>query len=238
MNTYTVTLQGRDEVADRTMAFHFDKPEGFAYKPGQAVDLALPQQSGAEPQVHTFSLVSAPYQNELAIATRMRDSAYKRALQALADGEQLTLQGPSGSLTLSEKKIRPAVLLAGGIGITPFLSMLRQATHDASPRPLALLYSNRRPEDAAFLHELQQLAQRNPHLRLIATMTQMEQSRQPWDGDTGPIDAAKVRRAAEGYDKPVYYLAGPPGLVDFLRDLLEDAGVDEDDMRSEEFFGY
>jgi len=238
MNTYTVKLQARAEVADRTMTFHFEKPAGFVYKPGQAIDLALPEPAGGEPLVHTFSLVSAPYQDELVIATRMRDSAYKRALRALPDGAQVTLQGPSGSLTLSEKKIRPAVLLAGGIGITPFLSMLEQAAHDGSPRPLALLYSNRRPEDAAFVPELKQLAQRNPHFRLIATMTGMEQSHLPWDGDRGLVDSAKVERACAGYDDPVYYLAGPPGMVDFLRTLLETAGVDEDDIRSEEFFGY
>lgn len=238
MNTYTVKLQGRAEIADRTMAFRFEKPTGFLYKPGQAVDLALPGPAGAEPLVHTFSLASAPHQNELIIATRMRDSAYKRALRALPDGARVTLQGPSGSLTLSEKKIRPAVLMAGGIGITPFISMLEQAAHDGSPRPLALLYSNYRPEDAAFLAELKQLAQRNPNFRLIATMTQMEQSRRPWDGDRGLIDTAKIERAREGYDEPIYYMAGPPGLVALLRVLLGKAGVDEDDIRSEEFFGY
>lgn len=242
MTTYTVALKASREVADRTRAFHFDKPAGFTFKPGQAIDLTLPSPAGApasgDALLHTFSLVSAPSQDELVIATRMRDSAFKRALSTLPAGTQISFDGAAGSLTLSSKSTRPAVFLAGGIGITPFMSMLQQAAHDQSPRRLVLLYSNRRPEDAAFLDELTQLTQRNPNFRLIATMTQMNASKQPWGGETGIIDEAKIKLASEGLDEPIYYLAGPPAMVEALRETLEDADVDEDDIRSEEFFGY
>jgi len=242
MSTYTVALKASREVADRTMAFHFEKPDGFTFKPGQAVDITLPTPAGApasrDALLHTFSLVSAPFQDDLVIATRMRDSAFKRALGALPAGTKVTLDGAAGSLTLSSKSTRPAIFLAGGIGITPFVSMLQQAAHDKSPRHLVLLYSNRRPEDAAFLDELTQLSQRNSNFRLIATMTQMDASQQPWSGETGLIDAAKIKLASEGLADPIHYLAGPPGMVEALRETLEEAGVDEDDIRSEEFFGY
>jgi len=101
------------------------------------------------------------------VATRMRDTAFKRVLKTMPPGAEIKIEGPFGSMTLHRKSTRPAVMLAGGIGITPFRSMLCQAVKaDAGP-PLLLFYSNRRPEDAAFLAELQELALRCPRFTLV-----------------------------------------------------------------------
>ncbi|TAM89977.1 MAG: FAD-dependent oxidoreductase [Candidimonas sp.] len=241
MSTYTVAFKKHREIANRTLAFHFEKPAGFTFKPGQAIDITLPAANpaaGGDALLHTFSLVNAPFQDEIVIATRMRDSAFKRALGQLAAGTTVKLEGPAGSLTLSGKSTRPAVFLAGGIGITPFHSMLQQAAHDQSPRHLTLLYSNSSPENAAFLEELEQLARRNPNFHLMATMTHMQGATRPWHGETGMIDAAKIKQVCAGLTDPIFYLAGPPAMVESLSSELEDAGIDEDDVRSEEFFGY
>ncbi len=240
MSSYDTRLNRRVEVAEGTLAFHFEKPAGFAFKPGQAVDVVLvdPTFTDAASARHTFSLVSAPFEGELVVATRMRDSAFKRALRLLPIGAPAKLDGPFGSLILHNNRARSAVLVAGGIGITPFISMLRQATNDQLPQDLTLLYSNRRPEDAAFLSELQQLEQKNPRIRLIATMTQMDKSSQNWTGETRLIDEELVTKASQGLAAPIYYVAGPPAMIEALRQTLNRAGVDDDDIRSEEFLGY
>ncbi|MFJ4291195.1 ferredoxin--NADP reductase [Cupriavidus sp. NPDC089707] len=241
MKTYQTRLRSREVIADRTMAFHFEKPPGFNFKPGQAIDLILAAAEagpGSPVARHTFSIVSAPFQDEIVIATRMRDSTFKHALQSLPIGATAGLEGPSGSLTLHSDRGRPAVLMGGGIGITPFISMLRHATREQLPQQFFLLYSNRRPEDAAFLAELNQLERKNQNFRLIATMTQVAKSERPWDGATGPIDEDRVRMACSNLSAPVFYLAGPPGMVEAMRQLLNEAGVEDEDIRSEEFFGY
>lgn len=240
MTMHTTRLLARDLVAEDTLAFHFERPPGFEFKPGQAMDVVLgADQTSTQPEVrHTFSIVSAPFQNELTVATRMRDSAFKRALGALPMGSALTLDGPFGSLGLHKAAARAGVFIAGGIGITPFMSMLRQAAHLQTPQDLLLLYSNHRPEDAAFLGELQQLATANARFHMHATMTQMGRSTQPWAGHTGPIDSGFVQRATQGLAAPICYIAGPPAMVEAMRQVLAGAGVDEDDVRSEEFFGY
>jgi ferredoxin-NADP reductase len=222
------------------MAFLLEKPAGFTFKPGQAIDVVLPASAVADAQsaCHAFSIVSAPYENELVIATRMRGTAFKRALQALPIGSRVAIDGPFGSLTLHNNRARPAVFIAGGIGITPFMSMLRQATHDRLPQALLLLYTNRRPEDAAFLAELQELERRSETFRFVATMTQPGDCRPPWNGQSGPIDGPYIQRAVAELSKPIYYVAGPPGLVEAMRRALTDAGVDDDDIRSEDFHGY
>jgi ferredoxin-NADP reductase len=239
MTTYYVKLEARTEIAEGTMAFHLQKPGGFTFKPGQAIDLILPElpEDGAQDR-HAFSIVSAPFEAQLVVATRMRDSAFKRALKALLPGAALRVEGPFGSLTLHKDRARAAVFIAGGIGITPFMSMLRHAAHDPQPRSLTLLYSNRRPEDAAFLGELEDLEQRVRGLRLFATMTEMSRSSRRWGGLAGLIDADLVRKASEGLTAPIYYLAGPPAMVAGLRKTLGEAHIDDDDIRSEEFYGY
>lgn len=239
MATQTVHLKSKNEVANGTMAFHFEKPAGFEFRPGQAVDVILSgADAGSADGRHAFSIVSAPHEDELVITTRMRDSKYKKALGALPIAGTVELDGPFGSLTLHKKTERAGVLIAGGIGVTPFMSMLRHAAHQKSSQPLALLYSNRRPEDTAFLAELQGLEQQNPHFKLLATMTDMGQSSQPWSGATGMVDAAFIKEAVKALPSPVFYVSGPPGLVEAMRGTLEAAGIDEDDVRSEEFYGY
>jgi ferredoxin-NADP reductase len=235
-----VKLRAARQVAAGTMAFHFDKPAGFVFKPGQAVDLVLPAARGADGEAlrHAFSVVSAPFEDELVIATRMRDSAYKRALAAMPVGSRAVVEGPFGSLTLHRDRSRGAVFVAGGIGITPFMSILRQAARDPLSRSLALVYSNRRPEDAAFLAELQQLERDKRSFRLLATMTDMARSTASWSGETRRVDGALVASAAEGMTSPIHYLVGPPAMVEGVRKALAQAGIDDDDVRSEEFYGY
>lgn len=241
MATCQIRLRSRQTVAEATEAFHFEKPVGFAFKPGQAVDVVLSATgslAGAEDPRHAFSIVSAPFEDELVVATRMRDTAFKRALGALSVGDVVEIDGPFGSLTLHRQQERAAVLIAGGIGITPFMSMLRQAAHDRLSRELHLIYSNRKPEGAPFLDELRQLAQTNPHFHLMATMTGMVQSNQRWTGLTQRVDRDLVSFVLRDLDQAVCYLAGPPGMVHAMQQTLAQAGVDEEDVRSEEFHGY
>lgn len=239
MSTYDVQLHRREQIADGTMAFHFGKPAGFAFKPGQAIDLILagPHAAEGDDGRHAFSIVSAPHESELVIATRMRDSAFKRTLRALPIGSPLQVDGPFGTLTLPKDEARPVVLVAGGIGITPFMSMARHAAREPGQRRITLLYSNKRPEDSAFLAELQQL-ERDRRLRLLATMTEMDRSAQPWRGETRRIDEALLRGLRADGETPVWYVAGPPAMVRAVQASLAAAGVDDDDVRIEEFHGY
>lgn len=237
---YTTSLTRHEQIAEGTMAFHFVKPPGFEFRAGQSIDITLldPPETDAEGNIRTFTIASAPFDAHLTIATRMRDTAFKRTLRDAAPGLSVKLEGPSGDFVLPRKAERPVVFLAGGIGITPFLSMVRQATHDNSPHQLCLFYSNRRPEDAPFLSALAEAAKQNPRFRFVPCMTQMEQSNQKWTGETGYIDKAMLTRHLSSLEKATYYLAGPPQMVKALRTMLTGAGVDEDNIRTDEFDGY
>jgi len=239
MSTHRTTLLAREEIAEGTMAFRLRKPEGFEFKPGQAIDVVLPTAAPDEQGTrHTFSIVSAPFQDHLVVATRMRDSDYKRALRTLPVGAPVDIDGPFGSLLLHKDLARAAILIAGGIGITPFVSMLRQATQDQRQQQLVLVYSNRRPEDAAFLAELQQHESANPNFRMVATMTNLSTSSRAWDGQTGLVTGELVKGAVGDLPAPIFYVVGPPAMVEAMRATLNRTGVDDDDIRSEDFYGY
>jgi ferredoxin-NADP reductase len=141
-------------------------------------------------------------------------------------------------LTLDHNVQRAAVFLAGGIGITPFRSMVVRAAKEKLPQRIFVFYSNRRPEDAPFLDELQALEKKNPNYNLIASMTKMEESRRPWPGETGFIDREMLTRHLRHVSSPIYYIAGPPEMVRGLRTMVQQTGVPEADIRAEEFAGY
>lgn len=236
----TIRLTKREDVAEGTMAFYFSRPSGFEFRAGQAIDLTLidPPKTDAEGDVRTFTIASAPFQEHLMIATRMRTSAFKQVLRDAPAGLELKMDGPSGSFNLHNNEAKPAVFLAGGIGITPFLSIVRQASKDGQRRSLYLFYSNRRPEDSAFLGEFGEASTHASGFHFIPTMTAMEKSRQQWTGETGLIDRGTLLRHIPELQGPIYYLAGPPAMVTAMRHMLISAAVDEDDIRTEEFSGY
>jgi ferredoxin-NADP reductase len=240
MSAHTVKLKNRREVAEGTMAFHLEKPANFTFKPGQFIELALidPPETDGEGNVRPFSIASAPHEPDLMVTTRMRDTAFKRTLKTLPIGSTVAVEGPFGNLTLHNNAARPAVFLAGGIGITPFRSIIHFAAKEKLPHRLYLFYSNRRPEDAAFLEELQKIEKENRNYKFIGTMTEMGKSKQSWKGETGFMDGKMLAGAIPDLTAPIYYIAGPPAMVAAMQDMLVAAGVDSDNVRIEEFSGY
>lgn len=237
--TFQSALLGRQMVAERTMSFRFDKPAEWSYRAGQFVDITLidPPETDAGGDMRGFSISSAPHENGIVITTRLRDTAFKRVLKRLPLGKLVKIEGPFGDLRLHHGA-RPSVLLAGGIGITPFRSILVETGRGSLAHRVVLFHANRRPEDAAFADEFRALERADPNLTFVPTMTAMTGSTKAWDGERGHIDAAMLRRHLGGVIDPTFYVAGPPGMVRSLRTMLVASGVDEDDVRTEEFTGY
>jgi ferredoxin-NADP reductase len=175
------TLIGRTEVAESTMAFQFEKPKGFTFKAGQYIDLTL---MGSHPGsstglTHTFSIASSPSDQEILLTTRMRNTVFKQALSTLPIGTGVRIEGPMGSFSLHNNTARPAVFLAGGIGIAPFLSMVSHATAEKLRHPIVLFYANRYLEDATFIDTLWKLERANPRFYPKATPPSCGSRRQP-----------------------------------------------------------
>lgn len=240
MTGYQSVLLGRTEVAEGTMAFQFEKPKDFVFKAGQYMDLSLSSsQPGASIGLtHTFSIASSPSDKELLVTTRMRNTVFKQALSILPIGTEVGIQGPMGSFSLHNNTAKLAVLLAGGIGIAPFLSMVSYASAEKLRHPIVLFYANRYLQDAAFIDALWKLERGNPRFRFIPTLTRAPTNHGGWKGKTGHISSEMLFTQLGILRGPIYYIAGPPTMVAATRRTLREVGVDEDDIRTEEFTGY
>src|SRR5487761_406358 len=240
MAAIPMKLKERKEIANGTMAFFLEKPAGFEFKPGQAMEVKLenPPETDAEGNSRAFSIASAPHEPYVMFATRMRDSAMKNSLKKIPRGTEIEVDGPWGDLKLHTRATRAGVFLAGGNGITPFRSIVLDAAKNKLPQRLWLFYSNRRPEDAAFLDDLGRAEKENSNFKMIATMTEMEKSSRPWRGKTGFVDKKMLTEAIRDLNAPIYYIAGPGAMLNAMKKMLLEAGVNEDDIRAEEFAGY
>jgi ferredoxin-NADP reductase len=234
----TVKLIKKEEIANGTMAFHFEKPEGFEFRAGQFGDLTLisPSETDAEGDTRGFSIAAAPYEDYLMFATRLRDTAFKRVVRDLPLGAEVKLDAPYGDYTLHKTETTPAVFIIGGIGVTPVRSMIAQATHDKTAHKITLLHANRTAADAPFKADFEQFAADNSNFTFVPVMT--DEPSADWAGERGHVDEALLKRHIPDLQVPIYYLSGPEGMVKAMRQLLVSLEVNEDNIRTEEFAGY
>jgi ferredoxin-NADP reductase len=224
-------LKERHQVADGTGAFTFELTEPFTFEAGQTCDFTIdgPMYSDEAGNARTFSITSSPADlPSITIATRLTGSAFKRSLLDSPLGLDVDVDGPYGSFTLHHNAAKPAVMLAGGIGITPFRSIVKNATEKKLPHRIVLLYSNRTPASTAFLDDLTGWAKQNSNVTIVPVYTDQ----------TGFITADIIKQHAPDLPTAIAYAAGPAPFVTAMRTAALAAGVDPDQIRTEEFPGY
>jgi ferredoxin-NADP reductase len=215
-----------------THAIRVHKPERFQFRATQFTFLGLRTRQGMD--WRPMSLATSPTRKHLEYGVRVSPSEFKQAFAQLRPGDTAWVRGPLGEFVLNEQ--RPAVLIAGGIGITPLKGMAEYAADRELPIPVRLLYSSRTEEEIAFRTELEDLAERNPRFTMLVTLTRAAAS--GWKGETGRISARQVQELASPLRHPVYYVCGTPQFVRDQLDLLVGMGVAESDLDWEPFRGY
>src|SRR3989475_4063860 len=150
-----------------THAIEVEKPSAFTFGPTQFTFLQLQTEEGMD--ARPMSLATSPTRPHLEYAVRVSDSPYKRAFAALQPADEVAVFGPIGDFVLHDTK--PAVLLAGGVGITPLKGMAEYAADKALSIPIRLVYSNRTEDEIVYRHELDALEKQNPRFRVLHTLT-------------------------------------------------------------------
>jgi ferredoxin-NADP reductase len=215
-----------------THAILLRKPNGFSFRPTQFTFLGIPTAAG--PEWRPMSLATSPTREHLEYAVRVSDSAFKQAFSQINPGDTAWVRGPLGEFVLNEH--RPAILIAGGIGITPLKGMAEYAADRELPIPVRLLYSSRSEEEIAYRTELEELARRNSKFSIHLTLTGATPS--GWGGRTGRISTGMVEEVASDLPDPLYYVCGTPQFVQDQLSLLARLGVSEADLDWEPFRGY
>jgi ferredoxin-NADP reductase len=241
MPEYLFPLKDRREVAKGTMAFWFDTSSApdFTFEPGQNADYYLinPPYTDAEGNKRSFSFAASPHhRGTIMITTRMRDTAFKNSLKEIPLGTPVKVVGPLGNMILHDDVTRPAVMLAGGIGITPFRSMIEWATVEKKQYRLFLFSSNRDKSSIAFHNDLEIWTDKNFHFHYLPTLT--DEKPADWHYATGPITMPMIQEQLDDLSLPVFYMAGPDAFVLAMRRMLMNAGIGRDQIRQEAFTGY
>jgi len=221
-------IVGQKTIADKTNEVSFGlSDKEFIFIAGQYIQMGLPELLYPDPKgaSRTFSIASSFNDKEkISITFRDSGSGFKRTLMELSLGTLIDIEGPFGFFTLPRNVSQPIIFIAGGIGITPCISMIRFADEENRSGLITLLYANRDKESAAYLDELEAIAVRNPRFVL--------------KNKFGRIDADFIRDSVKNLNEPIWYIVGPPPMVAAMRDLLFRLGIDEGKIRFEEFTGY
>ena len=232
MQTFKTKLVAKEEIAEKTMEFVFEKPDMFEYEAGQHVNFKLPELNYKDKKGprRTFTLVSSPRENVLKIATRYTGSGFKKTLLELPNKTELEFIGPMGQFVLDEDN--PAVFIAGGIGITPFKSMLTGLENNTFTIKIRLLYSNKTINRAAYYQYFTEYE--NNNFSFIPVFT----GEKNWPGESRRIDHSLMKEYNKNLSDSIVYLCGPPVMVQKLTEQLKNAKISQDRIRAESFSGY
>ncbi|MBI3980587.1 FAD-dependent oxidoreductase [Candidatus Microgenomates bacterium] len=225
-------------VAKGTLLVEFDLlGQTVNFQPGQFFFItlqAMPYTDERGNRRH-FTIVNSPTKNDiLSFTTRLRESAFKKTIKELPNGSEVEVGPIKGNFILPAKTIFPLVFVAGGIGITPYLSMLRFIKDKKLPYDITLLYSNPDEESAAYLEELKSLEKEIPRFRLVLTMTKQDS----WQGEKRRIDGEFVKKYLSDYRHRQFFIAGPPAMVEGTKKELLHLGIGEEKIKTENFTGY
>jgi ferredoxin-NADP reductase len=220
-------------LTSQVKSFRFPRADSITYKAGQFFYLVIKVKG--EYAEHHFSFSSSPTdESYIEFTKRVTASDFSQTLDNLKPGDPAFLKGPEGIFVLPEKPEKLA-FLSGGIGITPLRSMLRFITAGNLPFDVTLLYGNASYEDIIFREELNGLAANNKSIIVIHTLSSPPPD---WPGKTGFIDAAMIREVIPDYRERLFYVSGPPKMVQSLINQIIELGIDESRIKHDSFTGY
>ena len=227
----------KKEVAQGTLKVVFEIKEPVSFKPGQYLFVTLinPPYTDEKGNKRQFSINNSPNQkNILIMTTRITESAFKKSLKELPIGTPVEIGPIAGVFTLPEDTGKPLVFIAGGIGITPFMSMLSYIAEEGPPYQITLVYSNRDQSSAAYTQEIEAFSKSIPNFKLILTMTDDP----VWAGEKRKIDEQFIKDYFPNLNSNFYMVVGPPAMVEAVGNALTWAGVIQENIKKENFTGY
>jgi len=214
-------------------SFRFPRPASFTYKPGQYMFITI--KKGPDQLRKPFSISSSPTEEGfIEFTKKFTDHPFSMTLKDMKVGDWAAIDGPYGNFTF-EGEFDRVGLTSGGVGITPLRSICKYCADTMSKAKITLLYGNRTEEDIIFRKEFEEMLKLYKNLKVVFTV---DEPNARWTGRVGVIDAGMIKDEIPDYLKTVFYLCGPPGMVEALRKLLGNMGIQGDQIKTENFQGY
>ena len=214
-------------------SYRFAKPAELSYKPGQYMLVTI--KSGDKELMHPFSFSSSPTEKEyIEFTKKFTPNEYSVVLKTLKLGDWARIDAPYGKFTF-EGEYSKIALLTGGIGITPFRSIMRYCTDKQLSTSIVLLYGCRAPSEIAFGNEMKEMQRQNKNLKVVLTVNEPNGA---WKGPVGNITAELVEKEIPDYKERVFFACGPPGMVQAMTNLIKELDLPETKLRLESFVGH
>lgn len=232
MKEYTVKVIELIQRTPSSLTLRMDKPEGFTFKPGQWGYFTVDGESGKVSRSLSFS--SSPTEPHLEFTKRISESDFCKNLEQLQNGDEVSFQGPMGNL-IYEGGLDKVTFVAGGIGITPIRSILKNAVDKEIAGEKYLIYGNLNFEETAFADEIEDWERKDPNLTVIHVLQEPPEG---WDGFTGFINSQVIEASVPELPDQTFYVSGPPPMVKAVATCLDELGIHRDKVFKEELEGY
>lgn len=235
-------LEKMQNVPIDTVSFKLERKDSdgkyIKYKPGQYITLDMDTKKDKKGPKRCITLSSSPSESFLMFTTKIRDSLFKQKLESFSQGSKLSVKSLSGKFTFPEDKTKQLIFISGGIGVTPFRSMLKYSVDMNLPTNILMFNSNKSPDKILFKDEFDQWQRINKNLKIVYTLT--EDIPERWRGEIGRINEKMLRRyLSQGkIDNSVFFICGPPKMVEELKKVLENLNVSNENIMIENFTGY
>ena len=197
--------------------------------------------------IRHFTISSSPTEDFIMLSTRIRDTPYKQRLVSLKEGAKVKVRGPQGQFVLHEDYSKTAIFLSGGIGVTPFRSMIKYVTDSKLPLKIIMFDSNKNKKNILFKKEFDEWANLNKNINIIYTLTEEKSPEQQssimsmWRGEFGRIDKEMILRYVDSstLKDSLFYICGPPNMLKSMKSLIqEELKIPKEKIKVEEFTGY
>jgi ferredoxin-NADP reductase len=206
----------------------------FAYLPGQFLTLTV--LTDGKPVKRTYTIASSPTQHDYVEVTVKHEtggvvSGYLN--DQVKEGDLLDCSGPSGSFVFTGRECKCLLLIGGGVGITPLMSVIRYLTDRAWPGDIYLIYSVHGPKDFIFREEIEYLARRHPNFRVVVTVSHPEGT--DWTGQTGRVTKELIAKSVPDLASRYVHLCGPVSMMEAVKRELAELGVPTGRIKTEAF---
>lgn len=236
---FSLPYSKKEQISTDGYSFYFDrKGSDLDFLPGHYIRMSLQLQNPDERgSSRFFSIASSPLEKDyVVVTTRVLQSSFKKTLLQLSSGTEVKFFGPVGQFVLKEEDLTPRIFLAGGIGITPFHSMITYVTEKKIQIPITLFVSFSALDEVLFRKELEKISEENPLIKIIYTITHPQDGE--WKGEIGRISEDLIKKYVSDIQSAQYMIVGPPTMVSAVIELVQKMGVEQERIKKENFVGY
>jgi ferredoxin-NADP reductase/Na+-translocating ferredoxin:NAD+ oxidoreductase RnfD subunit len=235
-----LTLKEKIRLSPDVYNFVFKSDKKLKFTPGQYLEWTLGhKRADSRGNRRYFTIASSPTENEVIMGVKFypQASSFKKSLLSMKPGDRISAGQLAGDFTLKKNPKQKYVFIAGGIGITPFRSMIKNLLDKNQPRPIIMFYANKNPADVVYKDIFDEAEQRLG-IKTVYALTQASAADENWGGEIGRVDERMIQNKVPHYKERMYYISGPKSMIDSFETVLENLGVPDSQIKTDFFPGF